>query len=90
MAKSGAERMRDYRARQREKRGAVQVMPVAEHEAFREKARQLAVRQRDEIASLQAENAALREQAAGAGVPPCRSCGGELACPRCWRGGEDF
>lgn len=91
MAKTDAERARDYRARKREQRGIVPVMPAADHAAFRAKARLLAEQQRDQIAALEEQIARLEEQQAGKRVPPCKACGGELACPACCRyGGGDF
>lgn len=104
MAKTDAERARDYRARQREKRGIVQVMPVSAHEAFKAKARTVLEEQRAEISALRAQ-LALREQISAlsgqlAGLeeqmsgdrpqqgPDCPACGGDLACPQCSRGGS--
>ena len=94
MAKTDAERARDYRARKREQRGIVPMMPVADHEAFKAKARALAEQDRAQRSALQADNErltlALQEAEAGS-VPPCKDCGGKLACPACYQsGGYDF
>ena len=68
------------------------MVPAAEFEAFKAKARALAEGYRAEIGSQQERIAELEEQAAGKRYPPCRACGGELACPQCYRGGggEDY
>jgi hypothetical protein len=106
VAKSNAERQRDFRGRQREKheadRRATAVMPVAEHEAKLEryKARvaewrdsQLEVRQ-----ALEAEISRLSDALGAAHADLvsigkcCPACGGPLACPACARSqyGDDF
>jgi len=89
MAKTDAERARDYRARKKAALGIVPVMPVSDFEEFKEKARQLAEQDRAQIAALQDQVAELEEIAAGKRIPPCTSCGGPLACPHCSRG-DDF
>lgn len=86
MAKSDAERARDYRKRKREQRGIVPMMPVADHEAFKAKARTLLEEQQARIATLEERADELTEQARGRQAPPCPACGGALACPRCYRG----
>ncbi len=93
MARTAAERARDYRARKREARGIVPMMPAADHEAFKAKVRMLAEQDRAEIERLTDALEAAREQAAGRSVPPCRVCGGALGCPQCSRAGgweDDF
>ncbi len=94
MAKSNAERQRDWRARKREQRGIVAMMPVSDHEAFKAKARILAEQDRDRIAELEEQNAELADAARGRIAPPCKACGGKLDCPQCarmaGRYGDDF
>ena len=90
MPKTNAERQRDWRTRQREARGIASVMPVADHEAFKEKARLLVEQQRDQIAALLERAEQLEQQLAGKRVPACRACGGELACPACYRGDDSY
>jgi hypothetical protein len=106
MALSNAEKQRNWRQREREKREAARrataVMPVAEHEEKLEryKARvaswrdsQLEVRQ-----ALEAEVSRLTDELEAAHADlvhtgkRCKACGGELACPPCSRGqyGDDF
>lgn len=65
------------------------VMSVAEHEAFKAKARAAVREQQAQIAALLGQAAVMEEQLAGKAVPPCPACGGELACPQCSRG-EDY
>ena len=93
MAKTNAERQRDFRARRRERleeaRRAVATMPVADFEEFRAKARLLAEQHLAQIAGLEERVAELEEIAAGRRVPPCSRCGDKLACPSCYRG-DDF
>lgn len=85
MALTDAERARNYRARKREARGIVATMPVAEHEAFKEQARQLLEQYRALIAGLEAENAELREDLEKVGKR-CATHGREKLCPDCTRG----
>jgi hypothetical protein len=103
MALSNAEKQRNWRAREREKREAARrataVMPVAEHD---EKVAQIKARvetwkagetgkRREleaEVSRLADEVARLEEELTRSGRR-CPACGGELACPRCWQG-DDF
>jgi hypothetical protein len=90
MAKTDAERQKDWRDRQREKRGIVAVMPVSDHEAFKAKVRAAVEADRAQIAALLEQVTLLEDQAAGKRVPPCRVCGHELGCPNCYRTGDDY
>lgn len=94
MAKSEAERARDYRKRKREQQGITAMMPVVDHEAFRAKARALLEEQQARIAALGEQADELTGQARGRQAPPCPACGGVLACPQCSRAGgaceDDF
>jgi hypothetical protein len=89
MAKTTTERQRDWRARQRETMATAERL-TAEHAAFKAKARTFAESQMAEIERL---TAALAEAEAGRSVPPCKACGGQLACPGCSQAGgwqDDF
>jgi uncharacterized protein with PIN domain len=67
-------------------------MPVAEHEAKLERYKARVTEWRDsleaEISRLADELEAAREELARQGKR-CPACGGELACPQCYRG-DDF
>lgn len=61
MAKTNAERQRDYRARQREKQGTVRVMLVSEHEKRLAEVRLQLRQEREQVTALQ-EALTLKEQ----------------------------
>ncbi len=92
MAKTPAERQRDWRRRQAGNQSGVNRL-TGELAAWKAEAKRWGQEQRAEIEWLTDALEAAREQAAGRSVPPCRSCGGELVCPQCARGGsweDDF
>jgi hypothetical protein len=91
------------REKQEAARRVTAVMPVAEHEEKLEryKARVAAWRDKQleayraieaEVSRLAGELEAAHEELAATQIEHgkrCQTCGGELACPRCYRG-EDF
>jgi hypothetical protein len=96
MAKTNTERQRDWRHRQREQQDAVARLTdelaawKAEAKRWGEVQRAQSAAQQDEITRL---TDALEAAQDGQRVPPCKVCGGELACPPCSRGGgyaDDF
>ena len=77
-----AQRVQAYRVRQRERIMAAE----AEAAALRLTAGCVA----GDLAAAEAEIERLGAELASGPVPRCPRCAGELACPACYRSGDDF